>query len=97
MSHSIDPKTVKQVARLAKIQLPDDQIDDSLKQLANVLQYVSQLESVELPDDTQPFFGAIESVNAIREDQVLPSVEREKILKNAPDTDGEFYSVPPVF
>ncbi len=97
MSHSIDSKTVKQVARLAKIHLADDQLNDSSKQLAEVLNYVSQLESVPLPDDVEPFFGAIESVNAIREDSTQPSIERKTILKNAPHTDGEFYSVPPVF
>ncbi len=97
MSQSIEPKTVKQVARLAKIQLTEDQLDVSSKKLAEVLDYVSQLESVSLPDDVEPFFGAIQSVNAIREDNARPSIDRETILKNAPDTDGEFYSVPPVF
>ena len=58
---------------------------------------VSQLEQVDLPDDVTPFFGAIESVNAIREDQLQTSVPRERILDNAPESDGEFYLVPPVF
>ena len=84
------------VAKLARLHLPDDQADATQADLEKVLGYVQQLESVELPEDTEPFFGAIESVNAIRTDEVLPSTNRETILDNAPDSDGEFYKVPKV-
>lgn len=97
MSDSIDRKTVEQVARLARIHLTDEQRDASAQQLAAILDYVKQLEAVELPEDIEPFFGAIESVNAIRNDEVRPSYSREDVLANAPDSDGEFYQVPPVF
>ena len=97
MSDSIDQTTVKQVARLARIQLSQQQLDGSSRELAEILNYVGQLEQVTLPDDVEPFFGAIESVNAIRTDEVKPSVPRDEILENAPGTDGEFYTVPPVF
>lgn len=97
MSESIDRATVEQVARLARIHLSEQQLDVSSKQLGEILSFVGQLEQVQLPDDVEPFFGAIESVNAIRVDQVLPSIDRDSILSNAPDSDGEFYSVPPVF
>ncbi len=96
MSEPIDRKTVESVARLARIDLPEDQIDDTASKLGDVLTYIGQLEQVELPDDVEPFFGAIESVNAIRPDQLTDSVDREQILSNAPDADGEFYQVPPV-
>jgi aspartyl-tRNA(Asn)/glutamyl-tRNA(Gln) amidotransferase subunit C len=97
MSETIDRATVEQVARLARIQLSEQQLEASSRQLSAILSYVGQLEQVDLPADVVPFFGAIESVNAIREDQVKPSVDRDLILSNAPDSDGEFYSVPPVF
>lgn len=97
MPESIDRATVEQVARLARIHLSEKQLDESSKQLGEILNYIGQLEQVELPDDVVPFFGAIESVNAIREDEVKPSVNRDSILRNAPDSDGEVYSVPPVF
>ena len=84
------------VAKLARLHLPDDQADTTQADLEKVLGYLQQLESVELPEDTEPFFGAIESVNAIRTDEVLPSTNRETILDNAPDSDGEFYKVPKV-
>ena len=97
MSDSIDQATVTQVAKLARIQLSDQQLSESAKQLADILDYIGQLEQVTLPDDVEPFFGAIESVNAVRSDEVIASVDRDSILKNAPSSDGEFYVVPPVF
>ena len=56
-----------------------------------------QIDQVEIPEGTEPFYGATESTNAVRTDDVVASFEREKILENAPDSDGEFYRVPPVF
>jgi aspartyl-tRNA(Asn)/glutamyl-tRNA(Gln) amidotransferase subunit C len=97
MSNPIEPDQVRQVAKLARISINDEQLTGSSRQLNQILQYVEQLQQVDLPDDVQPFFGAVESVNAIREDQCVPSTDRDKILKNAPDSDGQFYQVPPVF
>jgi len=88
---------VNQVAKLARIHLDEQQAESSGKKLEQILGFVSQLEQVDLPEDVTPFFGAIESVNAIREDQLQTSVPRERILDNAPESDGEFYLVPPVF
>ena len=97
MPETPEQPTVNQVARLARIHLDDQQLTSSGEKLEQILEFVSQLEQVELPKDVEPFFGAIESVNAIREDNLLTSVPRDKILDNAPESDGEFYLVPPVF
>jgi aspartyl-tRNA(Asn)/glutamyl-tRNA(Gln) amidotransferase subunit C len=88
---------IDKAARLARIRLNESELEESAKQLEKILDYISQLESAETDDSVEPFFGAIESVNAIRSDEVSPSQPREAVLKNAPDTDGEFYVVPPVF
>ena len=97
MADSIDLQEVQQVARLAKIDLEPQQLQAVTAELRLVLDYVNQLQAVNLPDELEPFFGAADAVNAIREDQVQPSVPREVILENAPDADGEYYRVPPVF
>ncbi|MDG2183801.1 MAG: Asp-tRNA(Asn)/Glu-tRNA(Gln) amidotransferase subunit GatC [Mariniblastus sp.] len=97
MPETPEQPTVNQVAKLARINLDEQQLTSSGEKLKQILEFVSQLEQVELPKDIEPFFGAIESVNAIREDNLQTSVPREKILDNAPESDGEFYLVPPVF
>lgn len=97
MSDSIDRETAMQVARLARLHLSDAEAAAVQQQLSHILHYIGQLNQVELPDDVEPFFGAAESVNAIRSDKVDESFDRDLMLENAPDTDGEFYRVPPVF
>ena len=97
MSQSIDRETALQVARLARIHLNSEEAEATQHQLSNILDYVAQLNQVKLPENIEPFFGAAESVNAVRNDEVGNSFDRESILKNAPDSDGEFYRVPPVF
>jgi aspartyl-tRNA(Asn)/glutamyl-tRNA(Gln) amidotransferase subunit C len=97
MSEKIDRKTAIHVAKLARLSLTDDQADQAAGHLGSILNYVDQLAQVEVAEDIEPFFGATESVNAVRDDVVRPSMDRETILENAPDSDGEFYRVPPVF
>lgn len=97
MSELIDEKSVVAVAKLARLELPMDQVADYQHQLARVLAYIGQLDQLQLPPDTQPFFGVAESHNATRVDAKSPSYPREVILGNAPETDGEYFLVPPVF
>ena len=97
MSDSVEPEKVQQVAQLARIAISGDELAESAGQLNSILNFVQQLEAVKLPADVEPFFGAVESVNAIRADENKPSTARETILENAPDSNGEFYQVPPVF
>ena len=97
MSNSIEPEKVQQVAKLARIEISEEALAKSSGQLNDILNFVQQLEAVKLPADVEPFFGAVESVNAIRADENKPSTDRETILENAPDSNGEFYRVPPVF
>lgn len=93
-----DSKTSAQkIASLARIELTDEEAVKIQAEFDSILNYIHQLDEVEIPDGTEPFFGATESTNAVREDRVVASFERDKILKNAPDSDGQFYRVPPVF
>lgn len=97
----ISPDQVRQVAKLARIAVDDASLTVSADQLRNIVGYVDQLNEADIPDSVPPFFGAIDPVsvadNAVRADLSLESMDREEILRNSPDTDGEFYRVPPVF
>lgn len=97
MSESIDGELVQRVAKLARLAIDQAQLDSAAQQMQQVIGYVDQLNAVEIPETIEPFFGAAETVNAIRADLVESSYDRESILRNAPDSDGEHYCVPPVF
>ncbi len=94
---SQSPTSAQKIASLARIELTDDESCKVQSEFDSILAYIHQLDKVEIPEGTEPFFGATESVNAVRGDVVVSSFDRDIILENAPDSDGEFYRVPPVF
>ena len=89
--------SAEKIASLARIELDPQDAPKIQTEFEKILAYIHQLDSVEIPEGTEPFYGATESTNATRQDVVTQSEPRESILNNAPDTDGEFYRVPPVF
>ena len=94
---SESPTSAKKIASLARIELTEEEAQTAQVEFDKILTYIHQVDEIDIPEGVEPFYGATESTNAIREDKVVPSFDRDKILSNAPDSDGEFYRVPPVF
>jgi aspartyl-tRNA(Asn)/glutamyl-tRNA(Gln) amidotransferase subunit C len=65
------------------------------RQLHDILTYVAKLNELDTEGVT-PTTHAISMVNAFREDEVKPSLDREKTLANGPQQDGEFFVVPQI-
>ncbi|MBL6791926.1 MAG: Asp-tRNA(Asn)/Glu-tRNA(Gln) amidotransferase subunit GatC [Synechococcus sp. BS307-5m-G35] len=94
MSH-ISADDVRKVAKLARLNLPDDKIATYTGQLETILGYVSQLEQVDttgVPETTR----AVEVTNVTRQDGVDPTPVREEILNQAPQREGDFFRVPKI-
>ena len=94
MSH-ISADDVRKVAKLARLNLPDDKIATYTGQLESILGYVSQLEQVDttgVPETTR----AVEVTNVTRQDGVDPTPVREEILDQAPQREGDFFRVPKI-
>tara|TARA_Y100001968_G_C19088698_1_gene586603 strand:- start:292 stop:579 length:288 start_codon:yes stop_codon:yes gene_type:complete len=86
---------IRKVAKLARLELPEDQIETYTEQLEEILSYIDQLQEI----DTQnipPTTRAVEVVNAIREDLVEVKCSREDILNQAPHREGDFIRVPKI-
>ena len=91
----ISADDVRKVAKLARLNLPDDKIATYTGQLESILGYVSQLEQVDttgVPETTR----AVEVTNVTREDGVNPTPVREEILNQAPQREGDFFRVPKI-
>tara|TARA_B100000902_G_C26882014_1_gene703088 strand:+ start:272 stop:559 length:288 start_codon:yes stop_codon:yes gene_type:complete len=89
----ISSSDVRKVAHLARLELPEDQIEAYTDQLEEILSYVDQLQAI----DTQnipPTTRAVEVVNAMRDDFVEVNSSREDILNQAPQREGDFFRVP---
>ena len=91
----ISADDVRKVAKLARLNLPDDKIATYTGQLESILGYVSQLEQVDttgVPETTR----AVEVTNVTRQDEINPTPVREEILNQAPQREGDFFRVPKI-
>jgi aspartyl-tRNA(Asn)/glutamyl-tRNA(Gln) amidotransferase subunit C len=89
----ITPEEISHVADLARLQLSSEEVEVMTGQLGDILSYVAKLNELDTEEIT-PMTHAISIVNAFREDEVQPSLEREKTLSNGPRQDGESFVVP---
>jgi aspartyl-tRNA(Asn)/glutamyl-tRNA(Gln) amidotransferase subunit C len=86
---------VRHVAKLARLDLPEPQLVRFTTQLESILEYVAKIAQVDV-SGVEPMAHAIPLVNVLRDDQVQPSLPLDKVLANAPQTDGPFFKVPKV-
>ena len=92
---SISRDEVAHVARLARLQLTDEQIDTFTPQLAAVLDHAADVEALDLadvPPTTHPYPLA----NVMRPDVVRDSGIRDAVLAEAPAAEDNMFRVPPV-
>ncbi len=92
---AIDPETVRKVAKLAHIRVPDDRLAPMAKELSAILQWIEQLAEVDTTD-VEPMTSAVPLAMPMREDVVTEAGNRAAILANAPRSKGGFFVVPKV-
>ncbi len=79
------------VAELARLELTESEKATFQGQLEDIVKYVEKISSVDV-EGVPPTMHGREIVNAFREDEVRPSMDREAALANAPRrTENEFY------
>jgi len=91
----VEKEEVRKVAELALLEIKEDQIDKFARQFNEILDYMEQINELDL-SDCEAEFHVTELKNVFREDRVKGSVDRELILKNAPEEDEGAFKVPKV-
>ena len=91
----ITTEQVRHVAKLARLALPEEHLQRLTGQLESILGYVAKIGEVDV-SGVEPMAHALPLHNVLREDVVEPSLPLEKVLQNAPETDGPFFKVPKV-
>ena len=91
----ISSDDVSKVAKLARLDIPDDRLELYANQLEKILDYVSQLEKINTTN-VPPTTRAVEVINVLREDVVEESIIRDELLDLGPKREGEFYRVPKI-
>jgi len=84
---------VEQVARLARLELTDDEQERMTAQLDAILGYIDKLNALDT-SAVEPTTTVIPMVSVMREDRVRPSLTQEDALENAPDREDVFFRVP---
>lgn len=86
----IDREQVLHVARLARLELTDDEVERMAGELSSILGHIETITSLPL-DDVPPTTHVVEVESSLRPDEPCPSLPRDVALANAPDVaDGGF-------
>lgn len=91
----ITRKEVGHVAKLARLALPEDELDALTGQMDAILGYVEKLNELDT-SGIIPTAHAVPMENAFRADEVRPSIGLEKALQNAPAPVDGCFRVPKV-
>ena len=92
---SVDEKTVRHVAKLARIAMSDAEIAALVPELNQILGWVDQLAEVDT-DGVEPLTAVIEQKLRLRDDVVTDGDLRDQVLADAPDAQHGFFAVPKV-
>ncbi len=91
----ITEQDVRHVAKLARLRLTDEQIQQFTAQLGDVLEYIGKLGELDL-DGVEPMAHALDLSNVLREDAEKQGLSVEAALANAPAQSPPFFKVPKV-
>jgi aspartyl-tRNA(Asn)/glutamyl-tRNA(Gln) amidotransferase subunit C len=85
---------IAKVARLARIGLTAEELARYEEQLQVILEHAARVQA--LPTEgVAPTAHPLPMVNALRLDEVEPTLDREEVLSQAPDREGPYFRVPP--
>jgi len=95
MAEKIDQQQVRKVAKLSRLQLTEQEVEEFAGQLSAILEYVEKLNELDTTN-VEPLAHCLPISNVFRADEVKESLGTEKTLANAPRKDGDFFKVPKI-
>ena len=92
---SIDKDKIKHISKLSRISLDEKKIDGLTKDLSSIFKFIEQLNELNT-DKIEPLSSILNNPLRTRKDEINDGKIREKILKNSPNKNEEFFVVPKV-
>jgi aspartyl-tRNA(Asn)/glutamyl-tRNA(Gln) amidotransferase subunit C len=89
----LERQQVDHVARLARLELSDDEAERMTVELSKVLDHIEAIRELDL-DDVEPTSHVVDLVNALRADVPEPSLDRAVALASAPEPTPLGFGVP---
>jgi len=92
---TIDLKTVKHISKLSRISLEDQKAKKLATDLSSIFQFIERLNELNTKG-VEPLTSIAETTLKFRKDEVKSVNIRDKILKNSPSDNEDFFVVPKV-
>jgi aspartyl-tRNA(Asn)/glutamyl-tRNA(Gln) amidotransferase subunit C len=86
---------VEHIAGLARLKLTESEKERFREQLSAILDYAARLQALDT-SGIAPTSSVLPERSVLRADQARPGLPKEELLRNAPDTEGGMFRVPPV-
>ena len=95
VSKMLDLNAIKHVANLSKLEFKEEEMESISKKIGDILNYANVLQTVDT-ENIDITYNPINLSNMLRDDVVKSSLDREKVLQNAPDKEMGCFKVPKV-
>ena len=92
---SIDKAKVKEIAKLARMKVADNDESELAKELNQILDWIEQLDEVDTKN-VLPVTSVTSEILSQRDDKVTNLDQKDKVLANSPSDNSDFYVVPKV-
>jgi len=92
---TIDLKTIKHISKLSRISVDDVKADKLAGDLNSIFDFIEKLNELNT-DNVEPLTSVAETTLKLRVDEVKSKNIKDKILKNSPDENEDFFVVPRV-
>ncbi len=92
---ALSRQEVEKVSLLGRLLLSDEELDKMTDQMGQILGYIDLLAELDT-EQVEPMAHALDVSDVFRNDEVRPSLPRDRALANAPNRDEECYLVPAV-
>ncbi|MCZ6469642.1 MAG: Asp-tRNA(Asn)/Glu-tRNA(Gln) amidotransferase subunit GatC [Candidatus Dadabacteria bacterium] len=91
----ISKDDIIKVSELARLEFKEEELEKFTEQLGNILEYIEQLNELNT-DNVEPTSHVLDISTPLREDKVVEWLSTEEVLKNAPESEDDFFVVPQV-
>lgn len=91
----IDRQGLDKIAHLARLEVDEKDADQMVNDMSEMVAFVEKLNEVDT-EGVEPLTSMSHEVNALREDEVQPHLDKQAALKNAPATNDDYFRVPKV-
>lgn len=89
----ISKEEIKHIADLSMLNLTEEEIEKYTANMQDIVGFANKINEIDTAGVTESAF-ALDTYNVFRKDEVRETFDRDMLLKNAPSSNGEAYSLP---